>query len=245
MPNYVLPNIPGTVANWPLQGSLLDVSGNHFDLEVNTHGGHGPEQYGALGAPGLQGYDLIGGGVGNNCIWTNNTYAPLRLTGEFTIQWSSKLDVSNNFAYMMSSRGGGGQLLWLEWDIIGNRGVRYGDDNPTSTPRTPFGTTPPGAVDDGSLRQWGLRRTDVGAGVLRVELFRDGVQLPGFVNTSVRNSNGLERIMFGNDDFGQTAIGKMAGIRVLPWSRSAEDIMMDFGGGTRNYGGFGAEGAGG
>lgn len=94
----VLPNIPGhTVANWPLQGNLLDVSGNGLDLEalyISNLATGAPTNFTAF-ADGVVGLDL--GGTFPAVTQLRAAFSPsFHLTGQRTFQWL----MSQNFTFV-------------------------------------------------------------------------------------------------------------------------------------------------
>ena len=253
-----LPNISlYTVAHWPLQGSLVDISGNALTLATFSNvtiAPGGVEQYGSFDSC-LQGFKFD-----NGTELAAPLTALLRMPGPWTIQWlmrQSRTDVNNTVWCSLvdpAGRSGGngpdriGSIFTASW-THDTPGIHpfwtdqfHGSNIPTpggmwwDTTDVQFGVVP-GVIHHMALR---LNGDGVAGHAATVDLFIDGVKQP-FVASSVPPGTGhstttptftgVERFFIGGSECHvfPFALNSLIGdMRVLRGvARSDADILAD------------------
>lgn len=245
----LLPNIPGTAANWPLQTNLLDTSGHGLDLMTVDWGTPGT----AIVHGGVEQYDTVGPGVsGFKFNGATKLVAPLtpllQLPGPYTIQFilNQASGLGGNQVYAVCADptrfgglGGGANLApasLYSWfysrDFLGN--LPYYDDGTHTSILA--GCFPPTINPFAPPTDWGITVTALYT--LRhnadhtLDMFYNSTRRPcSLVNTAVGVSNGAERFWIGgcdstfNDAISSGSV--MAGYRVLNYPRPDADVGVD------------------
>ncbi len=249
----LLPNIANTIAHWPFQGSLVDISGNGLGvatLNNITLLPGGLEQYGAFDAC-LQGFKF-----------DTNTYlqapltALLQMPGPWTIQWLMKQTATNTgdqpwftLANPAGRSGGAapdriGSIFTAFWsDLTPGRhpywtDLTHGSNLPTSaglcwdTTEAAFGVAP-GVVHAMAVR---YNSDGVAGHASSVDLFIDGVKQTSTIPPTGNNTNtpaivGNERFYVGGCEgpgytmFLNSLIGDMRVLRGV--ARSDAALLAD------------------
>ena len=105
----VLPNISGTVANWPLNGSLVDTSGNGLTLQsvdALTEAPAAPVYVSLDGSTQGVRIDIIGGIPDPKLMLSDVRSATLRLRA-FTFEWTMVQTTTNGVAYFTAANPAG------------------------------------------------------------------------------------------------------------------------------------------
>lgn len=251
-----MPTIPGTVANWPLQGDFLDTSGNGLTLAPVAASTNAP----AAAPPFIALADKTNGVIVNDSCLVGvqlesetKLMAPatalLRFAGAFTFEWLMLQRFTYTFAYFACADPGGRSggrgadrigSLYTGWSGSGNPAIS--DQHIGSNLPTPgYGSFP--GYNDHTLFNWAdagqpaigdwhthhMAMTHDGSGNYRA--YRDGVYIGGFVASAGANTPvGNERFFLGNIELtflGMGGGGVYASMRALNYERSQPDIAGD------------------
>jgi hypothetical protein len=250
----LLPNITGTIANWPMQSNLLDTSGNGLNLMTVGWGTPGT----AIVQGGTEQYATLTGGLSSFLFnGTTKLVAPssslLRLTGAYTFQFLLNLatGIGGFQVYACCADptrfgGGGGDanaassLFAFGW-AVNSLGTcpyyydqfHYGGLNTSDDifPPTVDRFAPPTA--------WGITETHLITfrhnADNTMDSFFDSTKRPGTMAVNGQNvSGGNERFWIGGCDstFNNVLSSgtKVAGIRVVNYARTDAQITADVAG---------------
>lgn len=218
----VLPVIPGTIALWPLQTNLKDISGNGLDLSVVSSGG----------VEGYTSLDNIQGFAFNPTVmlqqrgpapFTGSSGLLLALgAGEMTVQFIAKVLVGTpNFTWFQCDPGGA--TLYAFWYNGTGTGVQYTDTHINTSLGSPTIT------DDSQGHFWTFTKTDIGGGNFSIRCYKDNVLQSGSLTTQVNVGAGNEVLHLGGWLAGPNMNpGQMASVRVLGFARSGTGVANDW-----------------
>lgn len=218
----VAPNIAGhTVINWPLQGTLVDISGNALPPSVVT----GPESWAPLGGDCLQGFNFLGETATPNLLAAPSS--PLyRLGGELALEfWIVPSATFVQTFALCESFGDVSVLYSFFTDILIN--VSYYDNTFHGVEfAPPIGYTP--FVTAGVPVYLGFRRRQTGVGTFRNEMFANGVNQGGFVNTVTNVPAGDEIFYVGGTASSPNLRGPVASVRLLDVAPSDAEMLAHY-----------------
>lgn len=206
------PLIPGTVALWQLQDSLVDSSGNGISLSVEL----GSEQYADM--DNIRSFNTAGSFHGTGLI--ADASALLRFTGAFTAEWLITPLDSRSQAYFGCESNSSPWTPLYTCTFGAADCQRYSDQ---------FGHvefTGSNVGNAGVGNHYAIRRT---AGGL-VNFFLNGVKQTVSTTTSAQVADGTERLRVFNANSsgtGDQLQAQMASIRFLNYARSEADIAAD------------------
>lgn len=246
----ILPNIPGTVLNMPLQGDLTDISGNGLNgtsLDAGTNLGT-PAVFATLPKSGsLQWLDV--GAVTSNKVILPATPL-LRFTGACTFQWLSTWHQSVTFSYFVcddtaSRNSSTPEARGSLYSIWSTRGLPHiadqflFNDGHSGGPWTEFlpdpangnfvtadwcGDVNPSTLKHDDIFAYTITRNASGTWNAYKNGLPIGVPVPS-IGTNV--ASGAERFWIAGTEQSGGGGSYMAGIRVLNYERQPADVLKD------------------
>lgn len=220
-------NAYSPVGNWPLDGidtaagehRLTDISGNGFDLSVET----GTEQFSMLGY-GLQGFFFDGATNLVRSPATPELLIPGAMTVMMLVVGVDELPAINGY---LVSHGNSGELQ------VDNTVYALGQ---SSANRTWFSFQEHDAgINDGTpiqtyfsagtqIHQIGYRKTAPSGGQQQVQLFLDGHKWGGTATITATNGGSSGRLRFGREVLTNFWTGTMASAVI--WDRALTDAQL-------------------
>jgi hypothetical protein len=214
-----LPNIAGTVANWPFNGSLVDVSGNGLTQAVLV----GSALYETMDAC-TQAFTFDGANGITSLLAP--LAASLQLAGEFTIQCIFTPRASFVQTIVGCSNNGNTGILY-EFYVDTGDNIAYADQHVNTNITT--GSLWTGYAIAAVPIAFTFRRRQTSPGNFVSEVFNGPTKLAGSLATTSQVPVGTERFFVGGTWGGGTTPlkGAMANMRVLNFARADADIATD------------------
>lgn len=222
-----LPTIPGTVANWPLNGSLIDVSGNGINLTVNE----GPEIYRPLDAC-TNGFSFQDDTFTSSGLIVDSPL--LRFAGDFTIQFVMKMTANFNQEIFICQPNASpfdtNSIYGFNTDTAAQ--LDYSDQfNRIGASSSYIGFPGSSTILNSALqagRAFAFRRRGIGSGHFLIEVFIDGVLQGPTLQTGTNVPLGTEKFVIGQWLGADTPLRAiMANVRVMNIARSDSGIVSD------------------
>lgn len=235
--NLLPDSAPGLIAHWPLQGTLLDTSGNGFTL---TNSGLRPALFSTIPGTDAQGFDfkVFGAGDGRFLRRSNPTSThidpALALSGELTAQLIS---YQRTYPVPASAPGSFYHFLTQEpfnsyYSFMGGPLAPHGSNMVYLDAVTPYTEMAIPAANDSfntTYVFWTFRRRLVSPGNYLAEVFKNGILYGPGVATTVGAGDPASSLWIGGTGVNAPNMdGILADIRILGVARSDTDIYQDF-----------------